>query len=326
MVPFAFERARDIGGAVKSGSSDGAAFLAGGTTLVDLMKLEVLKPARLIDVSGLDLSRIEVTRRGVRIGALATNTDIAQNPELKQQFPVISEALLAGASPQLRNVATLGGNLLQRTRCAYYRDLATSCNKRNPGSGCAALEGWTRMHAILGTSEHCIAAHPSDLCVALAALEAVIRVEGPGGKRELPFEQLHLLPGDHPEREFSLKRAELITSVFVPATALAAHSRYVKVRDRQSYAFALASCAAAVELKGNTVNEVRIAIGGVGTRPWRCFDAEKALRGQRVGREAFEHAAELALAGAKTRPDNAFKAPLGRRTVVRALSLAAETR
>jgi len=324
MRQITFQRAQTVDEAIKTGSGPETAFLAGGTSLVDLMKLEVLRPAHLVDLSRLELSRIEVTEEGARIGALATNTDVAEHPEIQRRFPALSQALLSGASPQLRNAATVGGNLLQRTRCAYYRDLATACNKRQPGSGCSAIDGWTRMHAILGTSPHCIAAHPSDMCVALAALDATVHLRGPAGERELPIGELHLLPEDHPEREFALQPGELITSVFVPATPLAQHSRYLKVRDRASYAFALVSCASGLQVEGKVLRAARIALGGVGTKPWRAIEAEQALLGRPPDRSAFRRAADLALRGAKTRPDNEFKVELAKRTVVRALSLAAE--
>src|SRR5207237_4959328 len=301
-----------------------AAFLAGGTSLIDLMKIEVLNPAHLVDVGRLDLSRIEAQPDGLRIGALATNADVAEHPEVKRRLTALSEPLVSGASPQLRNAATVGGNLLQRTRCAYYRDLSTPCNKRQSGAGCAALDGWTRMHAILGTSDRCIAAHPSDMCVALAALDATVHVRGPAGERDVPFGELHLLPGEHPEGEFALQPGELITSVFVPTTPLAARSRYVKVRDRMSYAFALASCAAALDLQSGAIRAARIALGGVGTKPWRAPEAEAALTGQGPEPSAFARAAEIALRGARTRRDNAFKVELAKRTVVRALRRAAE--
>ena len=321
---FTFQRAADVDGAVRAAAQPEAAFLAGGTSLVDLMKIEVLNPAHLVDVGRLDLSRIEAQPDGLRIGALATNADVAEHPAVKRHLPALSEALLSGASPQLRNAATVGGNLLQRTRCAYYRDLSTACNKRQPGAGCAALDGWTRMHAILGTSDRCIAAHPSDMCVALAALDATVHVRGPAGERDVPFGELHLLPGEHPEREFALQPGELITSVFVPTKPLAARSRYVKVRDRMSYAFALASCAAALDLQSGAIRAARIALGGVGTKPWRAPEAEAALTGQRPEPSAFARAAEIALRGARTRRDNAFKVELAKRTVVRALRRAAE--
>ena len=321
---FQYQRAVGIDDALRAGAVDDAAFLAGGTSLVDLMKLEVLNPARLVDVGRLELTRIESEGDGLRIGALATNSDVAENAEVQEKLPALSEALLSGASGQIRNAATVGGNLLQRTRCAYFRDLATACNKRLPGAGCDALQGWTRMHAILGTSDHCIAAHPSDMCVALAALDATVRVRGASGQRDLPFAGLHLLPGDHPELEFALAPGELITSVFVPATPQAARSRYVKVRDRASYAFALASCAAALHVDGGRIRAAGLALGGVGTKPWRVPEAEAALVGKAPSDQVFARAAEIALRGARTRPDNAFKVVLARRTAVRALRRAAE--
>ena len=318
---FTFQRAASVDEAVTSGA--GAAFLAGGTNLVDLMKIEVLNPERVLDVSRLDLAKIELREGALQIGALASNTAVAEHGDVRRAAPGLSEALLSGASPQLRNAATVGGNLLQRTRCAYYRDLGTRCNKREPGSGCDALDGWTRMHAILGVSDRCIAAHPSDMCVALFALDATVRVRGPAGEREIPIGELHLLPGDHPEREFSLQPAELITGVRVPIDALAARSRYVKVRDRQSYAFALASCAAAVQVEGGAVRAARFALGGVGTKPWRVPEAERSMQGRPASRETFTRAAEIALRGATPRRENAFKVELAKRTAVRALMLSA---
>jgi xanthine dehydrogenase YagS FAD-binding subunit len=284
----------------------------------------VLAPARVLDVSRLDLSRIEPAADGIRLGATATNTAVATHAEVKRRWPALSEALLSGASPQLRNMATVAGNLLQRTRCAYYRDLATRCNKRNPGAGCDALEGWTRMHAILGGSEHCIALHPSDMCVALAAMDAVVHVRGPRGERDIRFGDFHLLPGEHPEREFALDPGELVTWVFVPATAAAARSRYVKVRDRLSYAFALASCAAGLEVADGRIKAARIALGGVGTKPWRAPQAEQVLIGEPAQAASFRKAADLALRGAQPRADNSFKLELTKRVVIRALSLCAE--
>ncbi|HYZ89014.1 MAG TPA: xanthine dehydrogenase family protein subunit M [Myxococcales bacterium] len=324
MRDIAYRRAATVDDAVRSGSQPEAAFLGGGTSLVDLMKLEVLNPARLVDVTRLDLAGIAIQSDGIALGATATNAAVAAHPEVKRRLPALSEALLSGASPQLRNVATVAGNLMQRTRCAYYRDLATRCNKRAPGAGCDALTGWTRMHAILGGSEHCIATHPSDMCVALAALDATIHLRGPRGVRELPFGDFHLLPGDHPDREFALEPGELVTSVFVPLTQVAARSRYVKVRDRLSYAFALASCAAALEITSGRIQEARIALGGVATKPWRSREAERALAGQAPRKEAFRAAAEVAVQDARPRGDNAFKVELAKRTIVRALTLCAE--
>ena len=318
---FSYQRAGSVDEAVKVGQ--GAAFLAGGTSLVDLMKIEVLNPERVVDVSRLELAQIGVRGDQLVLGGMATNTAVAEHEEVRKRVPGLSEAILAGASPQLRNVATVGGNLLQRTRCAYYRDLGTRCNKRDPGAGCDAIEGWTRMHAILGVSDHCIAAHPSDMCVALAALEATVHVRGPAGERDLPVGDLHLLPGDHPEREFALQPGELITEVRVPLTAHAARSRYVKVRDRQSYAFALASCCAAIDADQGVVRAARFALGGVGTKPWRVPEAETALTGRPATRESFAKAAEVALRGARTRPGNAFKLELAKRTAVRAMMLSA---
>jgi xanthine dehydrogenase YagS FAD-binding subunit len=324
VVPFTFERAKDMNEATSAGAA-GATFLAGGTTLVDLMKLDVMRPSHVVDLAALKLASIEVSPAGATLGALATNTAIATHVELQRLFPVLPQAVLAGASAQIRNVATLGGNLLQRTRCAYFRDLATPCNKREPGSGCGALGGWSRMHAVLGTSDRCIATHPSDLCVALAALDARVNLSGVNGKRELRFEQLHLLPGETPEQEFALGPGELITDVFVPASALSVRSAYVKARDRAAFAFALASCAAAVERDGERVKAVRIALGGVATKPWRAREAEEALVGKDATRASFEKAAQLALRDAKPTADNTFKVPLAQRCVVRALTLAAET-
>jgi xanthine dehydrogenase YagS FAD-binding subunit len=324
MVPFTYERATDLPHATQAGSTGGA-YLAGGTSLVDLMKLHVLTPTHLVDLTRLKLSRIELSPAGATIGALATNSQVAVHEGLQRLFPVLSEALLSGASPQLRNVATIGGNLLQRTRCAYYRDLSTRCNKRDPGSGCDALTGWTRMHAVLGTSERCIAAHPSDLCVALAALDARVNLTGPNGQRELRFEELHLLPAERPDLEFALKPGEIITDVFVPASELSLHSAYVKVKDRAAYAFALASCAAAIRVEHDEIVDARIALGGVATKPWRAREAEQQLKGADATTDELEKAATLAMREAKTRPDNAFKVALTQRVIVQALTRAAET-
>jgi len=324
MRQIAYQRPGSVDEAMQAAAQPEAAFLAGGTSLVDLMKLEVLNPARVVDVTRLDLSRIDVRADGIRLGATASNSAVAAHPEVKRRLPGLSQALLSGASPQLRNVATVAGNLMQRTRCAYYRDLSTRCNKRNPGAGCDALDGWTRMHAILGGSEQCIALHPSDMCVALAALDATIHVRGPRGERDIPFGAFHLLPGDHPEREFALEAGELVTWVFVPATAAAARSRYLKVRDRISYAFALASCAAALEVTNGRIQVARIALGGVGTKPWRSLEAERTLVGEAPRPEAFRRAADVALRDARPRRDNAFKVELAKRTLIRTLTLSAE--
>ena len=327
MQPFSYVHADSIDHALASARRGDAHYIAGGTTLLDLMRLEVMRPAAVVDITGLadpgvgapGLAAIEDTGRGVRIGALATNTDVAYHPLVTTRFPALSEALLSGASPQLRNMATVGGNLLQRTRCPYFRDGISPCNKRAPGSGCAALDGYTRSHAVLGTSARCIATHPSDMCVALVALDAVVHTRGPSGARAIPVTELHTLPGDHPEIETVLAPGELVTHVELPATPLAARSRYTKVRDRASFSFALASAAVALEVQGGAIRDARIALGGLATRPWRAVDAERSLIGKRAALDSFRRAAAMALDGAAPRDDNAFKVELGRRTVLRAL-------
>ena len=328
MNAFAYTRVDDVAAAVRAiAGHDTARFIAGGTNLLDLMKENVERPARLIDVTHLPLAGIESTASGgLRLGALVTNTDAAYHPEIEQRYPLLTQAILAGASPQLRNMATVGGNLMQRTRCAYFYDTATPCNKRAPRTGCSALAGFNRYHAILGTSEHCIAVHPSDMCVALAALEAVVHVTGPGGDRTIPFGDFHRLPGDRPELDTTKRPDELITAVELPAEGFRDHSIYVKVRDRASYAFALVSVAAGLRLDGETVTDARIALGGVAHKPWRDRDAEAALRGQRASREAFERSADMLLRGAEGFGDNTFKISLAKRAVVRALAQAAAAR
>ncbi|MEO6528198.1 MAG: xanthine dehydrogenase family protein subunit M [Gemmatimonadaceae bacterium] len=304
-------------------------FIAGGTTLVDLMKLNVETPHRLVDINRLanaepSLAQIvALPNGGLRIGALARNSDIAWSDVVKAKYPVLAEAVLAGASGQIRNMATTGGNLLQRTRCYYFRDTAMPCNKRMPGSGCSAMEGHNRIHAVLGTSKQCIATHPSDMAVAMLALDAVVHVRGPKGERAIPLADFHLLPGQHPERETMLAQGELITSVDLGPLAFAARSHYRKVRDRASYAFALASAAVVLDVNGGRVRDVRIALGGVGTKPWRSREAERALIGKPATAAAFRAAAEVALAGAVPRSENAFKIELAKRTMVRALSTVA---
>jgi xanthine dehydrogenase YagS FAD-binding subunit len=322
MRPIRYLKVTDTGSAIAAtrGHPD-AAFLAGGTSLIDLMKLGVLNPAELVDVNALPLSQITLRDDGaLEIGAMVRNSDLAYHPEVIARFPLLSEALLAGASAQLRNMATVGGNLLQRTRCYYFRDLATPCNKREPGSGCGALDGYNRNNAILGTSEKCIAAHPSDMCVAMVALDAVVHVHGPDGEREVPIVELHVLPGDHPERESVLQPGELITAVRLPGRPAMAQSRYVKVRDRASYAFALTSAAATLSIAGGQIREARVALGGVGTKPWRSVDAERVLVGKPANRATFALAAAAAVESARPRKHNAFKVELVRRTLVRALS------
>ncbi|MBV9848296.1 MAG: xanthine dehydrogenase family protein subunit M [Armatimonadetes bacterium] len=323
MHPFSYAQAAEEQAAIADVSpKPQAKFLAGGTTLVDLMKLNVETPDHLTDITAIPLARIEpLPDGGVRIGALVKNSDLAHDPTIQKNYPVLSEALLSGASPQLRNMATTGGNILQRTRCYYFRDTAMPCNKRQPGSGCPAIDGYNRNHAVLGTSSHCIASNPSDMNVAMAALDAVVVTRGPRGERRIPFGEFHLLPGDHPERETVLEHGELIVAVELPALPFAAHSHYLKVRDRASYAFALASAAAALDVQGGTIRQARLALGGVGTRPWRALDAEKALVGRPAAEDSYRHAADIALHGAKGYKHNAFKIELAKRTVVRCLTI-----
>jgi xanthine dehydrogenase YagS FAD-binding subunit len=313
--------------AVIAGARPGAAYLAAGTNLMDLMKGGIVRPGLLVDIGRLPgLDRIETLQDGgVRIGALVPNADLAYDTGFARRFPAVAEALLSGASAQLRNAATAGGNLLQRTRCAYFYDTASACNKRDPGAGCDALGGENRLHAILGFSAQCIATNPSDFCVPLTALDAVVELLGPRGPREVPLEDFHLLPGSTPERETVLEPGELITAVRLPAKAadFAAHARYVKIRERTSYAFAVVSAAACLRLKDGIVTEARIALGGVAAKPWRARAAEAALSGQLPDRAAFRRAAEAALGDASPSGDNAFKIELARRIIVRALSLAA---
>jgi xanthine dehydrogenase YagS FAD-binding subunit len=325
MINFQYARANDISDAVRQIAADPEAkFIAGGTNLLDLMKEDVERPTRLIDISRLPLKTIEETKGGgLRIGALVPNSDLAWHPKVEQRYPLLSSAILAGASAQLRNMASTGGNLLQRTRCYYFYDTATPCNKREPGSGCSAINGVNRMHAILGTSDFCIAVHPSDMCVALAALEARVHVAGPSGERAIAFADFHRLPGDTPQRDSNLDPNEIITAVELPARGFAANYSYLKIRDRLSYAFALVSVAAALELDGDSIKEARLALGGVAHRPWRDPAAEAALRGQAASQATFERAADLLLRGAKGFAHNTFKIDLARRVIVRALTQAA---
>jgi xanthine dehydrogenase YagS FAD-binding subunit len=320
MQPFDYSRAATADDAIKSLGVKRTKLVAGGTNLLDLMKEHVETPAHLVDVNGLALSAIEATTDGVRIGALARMSDTAAHAVIRTKFPALSEALLLSASPQLRNMASIGGNLMQRTRCPYFRDVTfPSCNKRNPGSGCSAIEGENRMHAILGTSTSCIATHPSDFAVALAALDGVVRVSGPKGEREIAAVDFHLLPGSTPHREHALAADELITAIFVPAAAHAEHSYYLKVRDRASYEFALTSAAVGVDVQGSTIRSARLALGGVGTKPWRSRAAEVVLTGGSVSYALFADAADAALHEAKPQRQNAFKVELAKRTIVRAL-------
>jgi len=325
MINFQYARADDVADAVRRIAAHGnAKFIAGGTNLIDLMKANVERPARLIDISRLPLDRVEETKGGgLRIGALVPNSDLAWHPLVQQRYPLLSSAILAGASAQLRNMASTGGNLLQRTRCLYFYDTATPCNKREPGSGCSAIEGLNRMHAILGTSKACIATHPADMCVALAALEAMVHVSGLTGERSIAFADFHRLPGDTPQRDSNLEPNEIITAVELPARGFAANYSYLKIRDRLSYAFALVSVAAALELDGGNIKEARLALGGVAHKPWRNPVAEAALRGKAADEAAFGQAADLLLRGAKGYGHNDFKIELARRAIIRALTQAA---
>lgn len=325
MIGFEYSRATNVADAVSQmAASPGAKFVAGGTNLVDLMKVYVERPAKLIDVTRLPLDKVEETPAGgLRIGALVRNSDLSYHPVVERRYPMLASAVQAGASQQLRNMASTGGNLLQRTRCAYFYDVATPCNKREPGAGCSAIGGINRMNAILGTSEACIAVHPSDMCVALAVLEAKVHVAGPRGEREIAFADFHRLPGDTPQHETSLAADELITAVELPARGFASNYTYLKIRDRLSYAFALVSVAAGIALEGDTIEEARFALGGVAHKPWRNAEAEASLRGQPANEATFARAADIVLREAKGFGGNSFKIELARRTIIRALSQAA---
>jgi xanthine dehydrogenase YagS FAD-binding subunit len=322
---FSYTRATDVTSAVHEiAANHEAAFIAGGTNLIDLMKENVARPNRLVDITRLPLNRIEeLSDGGLRLGALVTNTDTAYNEHVERRYPLLSRAILAGASPQLRNMATDGGNLLQRTRCYYFYDTATPCNKREPGTGCSAIDGFNRMHAILGTNDQCIAVHPSDMCVALAALQAVVRVTGARGDRAIPFADFHRLPGDTPHIDTNLGADEIITSIDLPAKGFADHYAYLKVRDRTSYAFALVSVAAALQMDGDTITEVRLALGGVAHKPWRNTDAEAMLNGLNATKDHFDAVAYAIVRDAKGFGHNTFKIALAQRAVVRALQHAA---
>ncbi|MGZ5908329.1 MAG: FAD binding domain-containing protein, partial [Reyranella sp.] len=329
MKTFDYVRPATIADAIAAAAAaePGAAYLAAGTNLLDLMKGEITHPNRLVDVTrlpGLD-SIDPLPDGGIRIGALVRNADLAHDPDFARSYPAIAEALLSGASAQLRNAATVGGNLLQRTRCGYFYDAASACNKRAPGTGCDARGGENRLHAVLGWSDACIATHPSDFCVPLAALDAVVEIEGRTGRREVAVEALHCLPGDTPERESILEPGDLIVALRLPGEArrFSAHARYLKVRERTSYAFAVVSAAAALRLEDGTIQEARLALGGVAAKPWRARSAEKILAGGKPGAATFRRAAEAALADAKPSGDNGFKIELAQRVLVRALTLAA---
>jgi xanthine dehydrogenase YagS FAD-binding subunit len=325
MINFQYARANDVADAVRLITADPRAkFIAGGTNLIDLMKEDVERPTRLIDITRLPLKSVEETADGGwRIGALVPNSDLAYHPLIAARYPMLASAILAGASAQLRNMASTGGNLLQRTRCYYFYDTATPCNKREPGSGCSAIAGLNRMHAILGTSEACIATHPSDMCVALAALDAKVHVTGPAGERAIAFSEFHRIPGDTPQRDTNLQPDEIVTAVELPARGFAANYTYLKIRDRLSYAFALVSVAAALELEGDAIKEARLALGGVAHKPWRDPAAEAALCGQTANQSTFARAADLLLRDAKGFEHNAFKVDLAHRAIVRALTQAA---
>ncbi|MBV9203673.1 MAG: xanthine dehydrogenase family protein subunit M [Alphaproteobacteria bacterium] len=325
MINFQYARANDVADAVRRITAEPAAkFIAGGTNLIDLMKENVERPPLLIDITRLPLKSVEETAAGgVRIGALVPNSDLAYHPLIEQRYPMLASAILAGASAQLRNVASTGGNLLQRTRCYYFYDTATPCNKRDPGSGCSAITGLNRTHAILGTSDACIATHPSDMCVALAALDASVHVAGPTGARAIAFTDFHRLPENTPQRDTNLEPSEIITAVELPARGFAANYTYLKFRDRLSYAFALVSVAAGLELKDGKIAETRLALGGVAHKPWRDRSAEAALRGQPVNQTTFTRAADVLLRDAKGFEHNAFKIDLARSAIVRALTQAA---
>jgi xanthine dehydrogenase YagS FAD-binding subunit len=321
MNAFTYKRATDQSEAVREvAGNNNAKFLAGGTNLIDLMKMNVQQPDELVDINRLALKKIEEIPAGLRIGALTSNSAVANDRRVREGFPVLSEALLAGASPQLRNMATVGGNLLQRTRCYYFMDTTFPCNKRVPGSGCPAIPGFNRIHAILGASDKCIATHPSDMCVALAALDAVIRVEGARGAREIRITDFHRLPGDTPQVDTNLQPDELIVAVDLPASAFARRSGYLKVRDRAQYAFALVSVAAALDIKNGKIEAARLALGGVAHKPWRSLDAERVLTGAQANSQTFKAAAEAAVTGAVPQKHNAFKIEMAKRAVARILN------
>jgi xanthine dehydrogenase YagS FAD-binding subunit len=327
MIPFEYARASSETDALQRGAGARAAFIAGGTTLIDLMKLDVMLPTVLVDINNLPLNKIEVLPDGgLRVGAMVRNSDFAHHDAVAKRFPVLSQALLSGASPQLRNMATTGGNLMQRTRCYYFRDTAYACNKRQPGSGCAAIDGFNRIHAVLGGSDQCIATHPSDMAVALVALDAMVHIKGRGGERKIAAGEFHLLPGNTPHLETVVQPGELITYVTIPGSPFAGRSAYVKLRDRASYEFALASAGAALELKGNRIQSARLALGGVATKPWRSPEAEKVLTGGTADERTFQAAADAAMESAVPRRYNAFKIELAKRAIVRALNNAMQAK
>lgn len=321
MEPFDFVREHDPASAIRSGSRSGAKYLAGGTNLIDLMKCDVERPAHIVDINELPLTAIEQVPGGVRIGAMARMAEVAAHPLIAQNFPAVSQALLVSASPQIRNMASIGGNLMQRTRCAYFRELTwTPCNKRNPGSGCAAIEGENRLQAVLGGSDACIAEHKSDFAVAVSALDGVLTLHGPNGERRVNAVDFHLLPGNTPWLEHNLRPGEMIVSLFLPNAPHAKRSSYLKIRDRSQYEFALAAAAVGLALEGRTIRSARVAFGGVATKPWRAHAAEAALTGQQTSDETFRAAAEAEMRTAVPRRQNGYKIELMKRTLVRALT------
>ena len=327
MNPFTFARATDALDAVHRGALEGSRNLGGGTNLVDLMRETIERPVQLVDVSELSQTIEERADGSLLVGAATRNTALAEHRAVRERFPLLARAIASGASGQIRNMATVAGNIVQRTRCSYFYDHAGAhCNKRNPGEGCDAIEGVHRMHAVLGASSACIATHPSDMCVALAALDALVHLQGPDGRRQVAFNDFHLLPGDHPERETVLRPGELITAIELPALAMAANSTYRKVRDRASYAFALVSVAAALEVEDGVVKDVRLALGGVAHKPWRARSAEQMLLGQPATAVYVEAAARAEMADARPLRDNAFKVPLAERAIVAVLGQLATVR
>lgn len=321
MHPFTFIKAKDNNEAISANNKNNESkFIGGGTNILDLIKMNIEKPSQLIDINGLDLKKIETLSNGnIRIGALVRNSDLAYDAAIHQNYPMLSEALLSGASAQLRNMATTGGNILQRTRCYYFYDTVMPCNKREPGSGCSAIHGYNRMHAIVGTSDKCVATHPSDMCVAFAALDVMIHVQGAAGERTIPFADFHVLPGDTPHIENTLKPGELITFIEIPKLPFGANSTYVKVRDRTSYEFALTSAAIALDVNNGTIKAARIALGGIGTKPWRALAAEHFLENKKASNDTYKAAADIALKDAKPLQYNAFKIELAKRTIISAL-------
>jgi xanthine dehydrogenase YagS FAD-binding subunit len=326
MINFEYTRASSVKAAIDMlAKNPTGSFIAGGTNLVDLMKRGVTAPDRLIDINNLPLKQIEENAGGLMIGALAINSEVSENEIVKKNYPLLALALKAGASPQLRNMATVGGNILQRTRCPYFYDITMPCNKRKPSSGCGALEGYNRMHAIFGTSNKCIAVHPSDMCVALAALDATVIVNSPKGERKIKFTDFHRLPGDNPEKDNTLQKGELITAISIPKSSFIKNVHYLKIRDRSSYAFALVSVAAALELNGDTIKQAKLAMGGVAHKPWRLTASENFLKGKNITPANFQQAAAIAMKDAKGFGHNNFKLKLAPNAIIESLKIASAT-